>query len=422
MTGKTPRPLVPKLRFPEFEDAAEWEQRTMGNLGVFIRGLTYSAADVADAGLLVLRSSNIQDGRLVLDSDLVHVAKECPPDLLLREGDVAICMSNGSKALVGKHAEYRGGYEGEITVGAFCSIFRATNTFAKLAFATDAYSDFVALGIAGGNINNLKNADLEAFEFYVPRHREEQQKIADCLGSLDDLIAAESRKLDALRRHKQGLMQQLFPQPGESVPRLRFPEFEDAPAWEQKEIDALARVTQGGTPDTTNADYWGGPIYWLTPAEMGKDDSPYIGSTRRTLTEEGLEHCSSELLPPQSVIISTRAPIGHLAINTLPIAINQGCRGLIPVADARFLYYALLYAKPRLLDLGAGNTFKELSGSALKAFILPAPSPREQRKIADCLTSLDDLIAEEGRRLEALRRHKQGLMQQLFPRPEEEAR
>jgi len=98
------------------------------------------------------------------------------------------------------------------------------------------------------------------------------------------------------------------------------------------------------------------------------------------------------------------------------MAINQGCRGLVPVEDAHFLYYALLHAKPRLMDLGAGNTFKELSGSALKGFLLPTPEPPEQQKIADCLGSLDDLIAAEGRKLVALRDHKKGLMQQLFPR------
>jgi len=200
------------------------------------------------------------------------------------------------------------------------------------------------------------------------------------------------------------------------VPRLRFPEFRDGAGWQQKTIERIARVTQGGTPSTSNPEYWDGTINWLTPAEMGKGDSPYISSTKRTITEEGLGNCSSELLPAQSVIISTRAPIGHLAINTLPMAINQGCRGFVPVEDAHFLYYALLHAKPRLMDLGAGNTFKELSGSALKGFLLPTPKPPEQQKIADCLGSLDDLIAAEGRKLAALRDHKKGLMQQLFPR------
>jgi len=200
------------------------------------------------------------------------------------------------------------------------------------------------------------------------------------------------------------------------VPQLRFPEFLDAGAWEEKALESIARIAQGGTPSTSNSEYWDGTINWLTPAEMGKGDSPYIASTKRTITEEGLSNCSSELLPAYSVVVSTRAPIGHLAINTLPTAINQGCRGFLPVEDAHFLYYSLLHAKPRLMDFGAGNTFKELSGSALKRFEIPTPSPAEQRKIADCLGSLDDLIAAEGRKLETLRDHKKGLMQQLFPR------
>jgi len=199
------------------------------------------------------------------------------------------------------------------------------------------------------------------------------------------------------------------------TPKLRFPEFRDKGKWELKTIEALARVTQGGTPDTSNADYWGGPINWLTPAEMSKDNSPYIESTNRTLSEEGLHNCSSELLPAYSVIISTRAPIGHLAINTEPMAINQGCRGLVPVNDAHFLYYSLMRIKAKLIDLGAGNTFKELSGTTLKHFELPTPTPAEQQKITDCLSSLDNLIAAEGRKLAALRDHKRGLMQQLFP-------
>ncbi|MGA8806976.1 MAG: restriction endonuclease subunit S [Thermoanaerobaculia bacterium] len=202
------------------------------------------------------------------------------------------------------------------------------------------------------------------------------------------------------------------------VPKLRFPEFRDGPGWEEKPTELLARVTQGGTPDTANTDYWNGCIDWLTPAEMGKHDSPYIASTRRTLTEKGLQSCSSELLPAYSVILSTRAPIGHLAINTAPMAINQGCRGLVPVenVDTHFVYNSLLHAKPRLTDLGAGNTFKELSGSALKGFLLLTPSPAEQHKIADCLSSMDELIVAHGRKLEALRTHKKGLMRQMFPR------
>jgi len=203
---------TPRLRFPEFRDAGPWEQVPLAELGTFHRGLSYSPKDVTDQGLLVLRAGNIQDGKISLKTDLVFVSKSCAEDLLLRRGDIVICMSNGSKSLVGKAGEFDGNSENELTVGAFCSIFRPRNAFARFAFRTSRYEKFVEENIAGGNINNLKSSDLERFEFYIPPVSEEQQKIADCLSSLDDLIRAEEARLEALQVHKKGLMQQLFPQ------------------------------------------------------------------------------------------------------------------------------------------------------------------------------------------------------------------
>jgi type I restriction enzyme S subunit len=202
------------------------------------------------------------------------------------------------------------------------------------------------------------------------------------------------------------------------VLKLRFPAFRDAPSWESRQlVDVCSKITQGGTPDTSKPEYWGGAINWMTPAEMGKTESPFIAATNRTITEQGLRDCSSDLLPVNSVILSVRAPIGHLAINTAPMAINQGCKGLIAgkSLDFYFLYCSLVGSKTRLIDLGAGNTFKELSGTALKRFEIPIPSPAEQQKIAECLSSVDELIAVQARKLDALKTHKKWLMQQLFP-------
>src|SRR5215469_16993043 len=117
------------------------------------------------------------------------------------------------------------------------------------------------------------------------------------------------------------------------TPRLRFPEFREQQGWDVRTLNELCeRITQGGTPDTSNPEYWNGNIDWLTPAEMGKREEPFVDATVRKITELGLKNCSSDLLPVRSVIISTRAPIGHLAINTVPMAINQGCKGLVPAA------------------------------------------------------------------------------------------
>ena len=203
-----------------------------------------------------------------------------------------------------------------------------------------------------------------------------------------------------------------------AVPLLRFPEFGEAGVWNTRTLSEVCRVTQGGTPDTTVDSFWGGSVQWITPAEMGKGESPYVNRTLRTITEQGLTNCSSELLPENSVIISTRAPIGHLAINKSPMAMNQGCRGLIPLpqTDNYFVYCYLLASKSALNDLGSGNTFKELSGRLLKSFPFTVPIYAEQQKIADCLSSLDELIAAQARKVHALKTHKKGLMQQLFPR------
>lgn len=207
----------PRLRFPEFHTAREWKYESLGQMGSFIRGITYAPSDVSTTGLLVLRSGNIQDGVLVFGRDLVFVDKACDPDLLLRVGDIVVCMSNGSKALVGKSAEYLHGYSGKVTIGAFCSLFRPQKPFSRVVFQSVQYSAFVAGSIRGGNINNLKNSTLESFQFPIPPTLPEQQKVLDCLSSLNDLIGAQAHKLEALKTHKKGLMQQLFPSLGEVV-------------------------------------------------------------------------------------------------------------------------------------------------------------------------------------------------------------
>ena len=207
--GKT----VPQYRFPEFQNAGEWKPYRLNDFGSFFRGLTYSTADVSNdnEGIGVLRSTNIQDNRLILDRDLVFVNKTCTAEQRLKKGDVVICMSNGSKTLVGKNAEFDQDISYDLTIGAFCSIFRPKNIFAKYLLQTDSYTKFISLAIGGGNINNLKNSDLENFIQFTPVKPKEQQKIADCLSSIDDLIVSQTKRLEALKIHKKGLMQQLFP-------------------------------------------------------------------------------------------------------------------------------------------------------------------------------------------------------------------
>jgi len=209
------------------------------------------------------------------------------------------------------------------------------------------------------------------------------------------------------------------------VPRLRFPEFRGADPWEVRTIEELSdKIAQGGTPTTSCPDYWNGDIPWITPAEMGDDAvHHYTETTLRTISTEGLRNSSAEVLPVNSVIISSRAPIGYVTVNKIPMATNQGCKGIVPKKCVyhEFLYFSLLNAKSRLHDLGAGAGFKEISATTLKTFSISVPKYPEQQKIADCLSSLDEVIELEAKRFEALKAHKKGLLQQLFPREGETA-
>jgi type I restriction enzyme S subunit len=157
--------------------------------------------------------------------------------------------------------------------------------------------------------------------------------------------------------------------------------------WETRTIGDICDVVNGGTPKTGIADYWGGRHLWITPAEMGKRASPYVDDTERTISDLGLRDSSARVLPPLSVILSSRAPIGHLVINTKPMSTNQGCKGLVPgkQIEHKFLYYYLTSIVELLDSLGTGATFRELSGGKLKEIPVPVPPLAEQKRIVGVL-------------------------------------
>lgn len=165
--------------------------------------------------------------------------------------------------------------------------------------------------------------------------------------------------------------------------------------WQQARISDICDVVNGGTPKTGVAAYWGGAHQWITPAEMGRRSTPYVRKTERTLTGLGLANSSARMLPSHSVILSSRAPIGHLVINIVPMSTNQGCKGLVPnkETDHKFLFYYLSSIVDLLNELGTGTTFKELSGGKLKEIPIPLPPLPEQKRIVGILDEAFEAIA-----------------------------
>lgn len=190
--------------------------------------------------------------------------------------------------------------------------------------------------------------------------------------------------------------------------------------WKSVCIKDVARVVNGGTPKTKVSDYWGGHHLWITPAEMGRLVSPYLHESKRKLTDAGLQNCSASLVPAHSVILSTRAPIGHLVINSVPMAFNQGCRGLVPSEKIlyKYLYYFLGFSVDLLNDLGSGTTFKELSAGKLKSVEIPLPSLPEQKRIVaildEAFAGIDTAIANTEKNLANARELFESYLNSVF--------
>jgi len=197
-------------------------------------------------------------------------------------------------------------------------------------------------------------------------------------------------------------------------------------SWERTTLGDICTVVGGATPKTGRDEYWGGDIPWVTPKDLSDLDGAHeIGSTPRRLTAAGLRSCAASVLPPGSVLLSSRAPIGHVAINTVPMATNQGFKSLIPDrdrVDAKFLFWWLRRNRPMLQSLGTGATFKEISKKTTAAIPIALPPIHEQRHIADLLDAGDALRARCLRALEFFDRLAKATFMTMFDVTGEAAR
>ena len=196
-----------------------------------------------------------------------------------------------------------------------------------------------------------------------------------------------------------------------NVPHLRFPEFSGE--WVTKSINDLAVVIGGGTPDTTVKSYWDGEIQWFTPSEIGKNK--YVDSSLRTITEVGLNNSSAKLLPPNTILLSSRATIGECSLSLRECATNQGFQCLVSKkCNVDFLYYLIQTKKKDLIRKSCGSTFLEISANEVRKIQVSVPSDVEQQKIAELLSLIDERIATQNKIIEDLKKLKSAIVEMLL--------
>lgn len=187
--------------------------------------------------------------------------------------------------------------------------------------------------------------------------------------------------------------------------------------WKEYKLGDLGEVIGGATPSTKNISYYDGNIPWITPKDLSNYYDRYISYGERMISEEGFKSCSCKILPKGSVLFSSRAPIGYVAIAANDLCTNQGFKSIIPntkVIDSEFLYYLLVYNKSRIEAMGSGTTFKEVSGNVMRNVTVFIPNLQSQKSIASILSSLDDKIELNRRINENLEQQAQALFKSWF--------
>ena len=243
----------------------------------------------------------------------------------------------------------------------------------------------------------------------LPPTKAEQEAIAEALSDTDALIESLEQLITKKRHLKQGAMQELL------TGKKRLSGFSGE--WEVKRLDAVAEIRSGGTPSTSQSDFWDGDVLWCTPTDITSLNAfKYMSQTARTITLQGLKSSSAELIPAHSVVMTSRATIGECAINTVPMATNQGFKNFIPFqdTDVDFLYYLLQTKKQDFVGLCGGSTFLEIGKIQLAAFELVWPKKPEQSAIAIILSDMDAEITALETKLAKTRQLKQGMMHNLL--------
>lgn len=426
--------IVPRLRFSEFRLAAPWSLLRMdelysfkGNNSLSRDKLNYEAGSVKNIhyGDIHTRFSTHFD----IAREIVPFVNESEADFIrtqepCAEGDMIFADASEDLADIGKSIEIVSLNGEHVVSGLHTILARRLSERIALGFGGHLFkSGWVRAQIQreaqGAKVLGISPSRLRNLRLPLPRPAE-QRKIVACLSSVDELIAAQAQKVDELKTHKKGLMQQLLPREGETQPRLRFPEFRNTDVWNERRLDDLAARGSGHTPSKSNPKNYNGGIKWVSLADSKRLDCGTISDTAIEISELGIQNSSAVLHPEGTVLISRDAGIGKSAVMGVPMAVSQ--HFIVWTCDSRqlcnwFLYHHLQNSKPLFERAASGSTIKTIGLQFFVDFVFRVPKLHEQERIANCLNSLDSIVAAETRKLEKIMAHRHGLMQQLFPFP-----
>jgi type I restriction enzyme, S subunit len=373
----------------------DWEIKRLKDIGTSTIGLTYSPSDVVDkGGTLVLRSSNINDGRLSF-LDNVYVKKDIPKKLILKKGDILVCSRNGSKSLIGKNALIA--EDTNFTFGAFMSVFRSKyNQYLYQLFQTEMYKKQIVANL-GATINQITTKDINSFQFPFPKNDKEQKKIVSILSTWDKAIELKEKLIEQKKEQKKGLMQKLL------TGEVRLPGFEGR--WKKEILENVATVIMGQSPPSSSYN----EIQKGLPLIQGNADCQNRKTSPKIWTSQPTKNCQVG-----DIIMTVRAPVGMVSRSLHEACIGRGVCAIRSKINQDFLYYQLISIENMWGRISQGSTFESINSNDIKGLEIRVPSLEEQVAISNVLLKADHELDLHERELNHLKKQKKGLMQLLL--------
>lgn len=394
--------LVPELRFPEFLGNSGWETVYGNKAFEQISNKDHNS----DLPILAITQEFGAIPREMIDYNVSVTEKSVQSYKVVDVGDFIISLRSFQGGI--EYSEYKG----------LCSpayvILRnkkgIDKRFFKQYFKAKSFIRDLTKNLEG--LRDGKMISYKQFsEVLLPKpSTEEQQKIADCLASIDELITLHTQKLEALKAHKKGLMQQLFPAEGESVPKLRFPEFHSKAVWKKIVLRNLVDIRSGFSPSKYVLDD-SAEIAFLKVEDLNNCEKYQIKSRFYSNDRAGIVPAGSVIFPKRGAAIS----LNKVRLNVSEVLIDTNLMAITPNDKiyAEFLYYLILSIG--LFKIADMSTIPQINNKHINPYEVLVPSKEEQEKVIGLFSSIDSLISEQVEIVDELKSHKLGLMQKLFP-------
>ncbi|MGY0187153.1 restriction endonuclease subunit S [Lactococcus petauri] len=402
----------PQLRFEGFTD--DWEERKLGDIAPLRGGFAFKSSKFRKTGVPIVRISNILSSGEVGGDFAYYDEQDKDDKYILPDKSAVLAMSGATtgKVSILSQTDYDKVYQNQ-RVGYFQSVENIDYGFISTIVRSELFVMQLDSVLVSGAQPNVSSKEIDSFNFMIPILVQEQQKIGSFFKQLDETIALHQRKLDLLKEQKKGYLQKMFPKNGEKVPELRFAGFADD--WEQCKLSD--EMTDFIVPMRDKPKEFGGNIPWTRIEDI---EGKFLNDSlsEQYVTEETIQKMNLKIIPKDSLIVSSSATFGVVAMVTQDLITNQTFIGLVPreknTLDYWYSFFQSSEARKYMKLQSAGSTIFYIARDSFEKMPISVPKIDEMIKIGEYFSNLDNLIALHQRKLDLLKEQKKGFLQKMF--------